>query len=223
MMNDRGLILLSLFLAMGLWFHAKTEEVYTLRIPLVVDLRGLDTSRYVVTRVEPETVWVEMRDRGKLLLLHALAPRPHYILSLRRVRTGRNVIPLSASDVRFSADPLPREVDLVPSSILLQVERKIARRMPVRVPVDRPETLRVLAMSVRPSRVRVVAPRSVVNTLDVVVTETLRIREEGSVQRTLRLNIPPFSRVEPETVRVDVEVGRLPLPVSQNDRSHKPR
>ena len=204
-MTDRGLVVLAAVLALGLWFHARTEEVYSLRLPLRLYITGLDTSRYAVMRVEPETVWVEMEDRGKVLLLHALAPPPRYDLRLSRARLGRNVITLDPANVVFSADR-PARVKLIPPSILVSLDRMVRRRLPVRVPVTLPESLVLVSMTVEPSRVRVRSPRTVVNTLDAVVTDTLQITHPGTVDTTLPLRLPPLTRATPGSVQVRIDV-----------------
>ncbi len=204
-MTDRGLAILAVVLALGLWFHAKTEEVYSLRLPLHLRIAGLDTSRYAVMKVEPETVWVEMEDRGKVLLLHTLAPPPRYELRLSRARLGRNVLTLDPVNVLFSADR-PASVKLIPPSILVTLDRKVRRRFPVRVPVDLPDSLVLVSMTVEPSRVRVRSPRTVVNTLDALFTDTLRVERAGSVDTTLPLHLPPFTQATPGSVNVRLEV-----------------
>ncbi len=206
-MTDRGLVFLAVVLALGLWFHAKTEETYALRLPLQLNITGLDTARYAVMRVEPETVWVEMEDRGKVLLLHALAPPPRYELRLSRARLGRNVFTLDPVNVLFSADR-PAKVKLIPPSILVVLDRMVRRRLPVRVPVALPDSLILVSMTVEPSRVRIRSPRTVVNTLHAVVTDTLRVERAASVDTTLPLRLPPFTQATPGSVQVRLDVQR---------------
>lgn len=206
--ENRGFVFLSLVLAVGIWFHAKTEEIYTLRRPVVLDVQGLDESRYAIVKITPETLWIEMQDHGKVLLLHAFAPLPHYTLKLRQVREGRNVIPLSLSHLDFSADPPPKSATLVPSSILLQIDRKVSRREPIQIPVQLPDSLQILSMEVRPPRARIIAPQSVLDTLTVLVAETLHIHQQGTFQFSIRLLAPPKSDVDPETVQVNLQIGK---------------
>lgn len=208
-MTDRGLFLLSFVLAGGLWFHAKTEEVYTLRRPLYLSILDLDTLEYVVLEVEPDTVWVELEDRGKVLLLHAFAPPPVYPLRLSGARLGRNAFSLEPENIRFAADP-PAGVRVIPPSILLTVDRIQTRTVEVEVPLRVSEGLVVLSRAVRPSRVRVRGPRTVLNTLDAVVTETLIVADSGARDTVLSLLSPPLTRVDPESVRVSIQAAPPP-------------
>jgi len=207
-MTDRGLVVLAAILAVGLWFHARTEEVYTLRLPLRLRITGLDTTLYALMDLEPETVWVEMEDRGKVLLLHTFSPPPRYELHLSQARPGRNVFALDPVNVFFSAER-PAKVKLIPPSILVNLDRMVYRRLLVQVPVALPESLVLVSMTVDPSRLEVRSPQTVLNTLDTVVTDTLRITNPGSLDTVLPLRPLPFTQFTPESVRVHINVQRL--------------
>lgn len=210
-MTDRGLWFLAFLLGVGLWFHAKTEQVYVLRRPVVLEFSGLDTSRYVILDVEPDTVWVEMEDRGKILLLHALSPYPRYRLRLSGLRLGRNALPLEKENLQFSVDA-PADFRLLPPSILITVDRIRERRAEVDVPVRVEGSLLVVSRTLKPSRAEVRGPRTVLNTLTVVRTDTLVVEKAGDVDTTLPLLPPPLSRVEPGSVQISLTVAPPPSP-----------
>ncbi len=148
-----GLILLSFVLTFFLWIYAKTERRYTVNLSVPVVVEDLDTTRYVLRRVDPEHVVLRVRLQGRTLMrLHWLPPRA--VFSLKGRGKGTYVLPLQLENLTLPEDMALDILELRPNVVRIELDRVVRRRLRPRVEVD--SALRVLR--IEPSRVRVRGP-----------------------------------------------------------------
>ena len=158
-------ILLSLLLAVGLWYvvigSAQVEAQFDLR----VDYRGLPEG-LVVRDGMVNRISVRLRGPGELLRgLHSrdLA----YTVDLSEVKKGANVLPLSVDSL---TDLKSYEVvDVSPSRLVLEVDALTERVLPLEVniaPLPDEAPLRLTNVLLEPSFVTVKGPESLVKPLE---------------------------------------------------------
>ncbi len=145
--------------------------------------------------------------------------------ALRQAEKNLLRYPLSLSDIkpgeaRFSVTTdqlsLPRGARISarsPSTITLQIERVLTKRVKVRPDLGGalPEGLRVEAVSVEPGEVVLEGARSSMRRIREVMTDRIdlaRLRETTTLETTLILGYPHVWRQEPENgpVRVHIDV-----------------
>lgn len=191
-LHNAGTKLLSVVVAVGLWFFVNAGERDTeISLQVPVELRNIPPT---VMLVSPRVDFVDVVVRGPGTLLQRIHRDSISVpLDLRGVRTGPAVLRIMAE-----ALDLPRGVAVVrltPSEITLQFAAKMRKRVPVRVPITgkAPAGLRVTGTKVAPESIEVVGPAGEVDAIKSVDTAPIDLAEAspGLIERELPLEAPP--------------------------------
>lgn len=207
LLDNLGLKLLSLFLAVFLWAVVLGEQKVevTVSIPLEFNL----PPNLVLVNDPPDSLEVHLR--GPKTLATSLATREVVLNNIpRKFTEGENVIPVNRDAVRA-----PRGIEVLevnPHRIRLVLEAVVEREVEVKprlegAPAD---GFVVKVVTSSPSRVKLVGPRSELRRLTQV--STLPIRLEGhTASFSTRVMLEPVGhevRVQGDTpITVQVEIG----------------
>jgi YbbR domain-containing protein len=207
-----GLKVLSVAVALGLWFTVAGEQTVerSLRVPLELGNRPAH-----IELVENPPVTVEVRVRGSSGLLGQLAPGDVVaMLDLSQARPGRRFFHLTAKEVRAPFGVTV--VDVTPSTISLRFEPTESRMVPV-VPVIEGEPAPgylAAAVSVVPASVEVAGPETALDRLREVTTEPVSVSgARKAVQESVAIGVPDTSLrlTAPVNARVTVQVQPMPI------------
>lgn len=207
-----GLKILSVVMALGLWFTLAGEQTVerSLRVPL--ELRNRPPK---LELVEDPPSTVEVRVRGGSSLLSQLSASDVVAeIDLALAKTGRRYFPVTPAQVRapFGVDV----VDVTPGTISLRFEASLTRRVPV-VPMLDGEPApgyAAGAVSVRPDTVEVAGPESAVQRLREVNTEPVSIAgAREAVRESVAIGLPDPSLRLTSLGNAVVVVQIDPLPV----------
>ncbi len=213
-----GLKVLSLAIALLLWFVVSGEETVErgLRVPL--ELQQLPSGVELSGDV-PTTVDVRVRG-GSGTLSRVLAGDVVAVLDLRSARPGRRVFPLTADQVRvpFGVDV----VQIMPSAIAMVFEGTASREVPVAPAVDgRPAPGFVVGQMVaEPATVEIVGPESAVKRATEAVTEPVSVTNARErVRETVTLGVLDPSLRLKNTRSAVVSVQIVPAPMERTLRN----
>ena len=183
--GDWGIRVGAVLLACFLWFHAVTEHTYTreVNIRLIVEnppLVNTSSNRsIIIANKVPERILVQVKGHGKDILL---VEEEDFVL---RLRTEGEVN--SRRTYRFQLDQIEKrdaELDvqveeiIAPSELEVHFDLRVERNLPVVHNIDlqvAPAHVLVGPLSIEPSHVSIVGPRSIVDTIKSVTTDTLRL------------------------------------------------
>jgi len=183
--GDWGIRVGAVLLACFLWFHAVTEHTYTreVNIRLIVEnppLVNTSSNRsIIIANKVPERILVQVKGHGKDILL---VEEEDFVL---RLRTEGEVN--SRRTYRFQLDQIEKrdaELDvqveeiIAPSELEIHFDLRVERTLPVVHNIDvqvAPAHVLVGSLSIEPSHVSIVGPRSIVDTIKSVTTDTLRL------------------------------------------------
>ena len=183
--GDWGIRVGAVLLACFLWFHAVTEHTYTreVNIRLIVENPPLENTpsnrSVIIANKVPERILVQVKGHGKDVLL---VKEEDFVL---RLRTEGEVN--SRRTYRFQLDQIEKrdaELDvqveeiIAPSELEVHFDLRVERNLPIVHNIDvqvAPAHVLVGPLSVEPSHVSVVGPRSIVDTIEYVTTDTLRL------------------------------------------------
>ncbi len=208
-----GLKLFSLFLAILLWFHVRTDRVYTVerRIPLEI-LKPSDT--LVVVGDLPREVTLKIRATGKTLLVLAF-DHPRMVVDLRTLKPHRKVrVTLSPENFRYP-DFLRLEVlKIEPQELVVLADYRIRRRVPVypRVEGAPAEGFVVTRVQAEPDSVGLQGAAMYVRKHRRVYTRPVKIENARKPLHTeVAVEVPdsPYVAADPRRVTVDVEIEPL--------------
>lgn len=199
-------MLFAVFLAVLLWFYAKTQRTYDIEIKIPVDYRGLSTELSFVDAPDTEVV-AELAVRGGSLL-GLIFMRPRIVVDLSRVRLGKNTVTIGPAhlDVRglnlgirgFKPPDLEFFLDTM------------ARKRPAVVPQIKGEPERGYIVSgVRAMGSPVVeGPGTLLVQLREIYTEPVNIEGRSSGFKARTRLVPPFptTKLLPEEIEVEITI-----------------
>jgi len=191
LLHNAGTKLLSVLIAIGLWFFVNAgERDSEIAVEVPVELRNIPPS---VMLISPRVDFIDLVVSGPRTLLNRI-DREHLSLALdlHGVRPGPAVFRI----VGESLD-LPRGVTvlrLTPSEVTLELAAVLRRRLPVRVAVagKPPDGLRVVETRAAPESVDVVGPAKDVEALKAAETVPIDVAEAaaGVIERDVPLAAP---------------------------------
>jgi YbbR domain-containing protein len=229
--RNTGLRIISLLLAIGLWFFVNAGQrgsVQTYSVP--IGYRGLPAG-FVIANQHPDFVKIQVS--GPSTLLSLIDPRR---LTLRIDLSGVGV-----GQASFKIGPdafnVPRQTGVTgisPSQIVLDVDKYIKREVPVHLAMagEVSEGYKIASSEIAPRTVIVRGPSREVGRLDDVETEPLDVSELATdTSRDVLLVAPnAMIRVEPTEVTAKVtliqviaskEFRGLPVEVRDSDYAFK--
>lgn len=209
-----GLKLISVAVALGLWFTLAGEQTVerSLRAPL--ELRNRPPQ---LELVEDPPSTIEVRVRGASGLLGQLSPTDVVAeADLSGARPGRRFFHLTRADVRA---PFGVEVvDISPAIISLRFEPRLVRQVPV-VPVvegDPAAGYVVGSVRVRPETVEIAGPESAVLRLKEANTEPISVSgARQAVHETVAIGLSDPSIRLTSTGNADVTIQIQPMPTDR--------
>ncbi len=200
---------MAIFLAISLWFYAKTQRTYDIQITVPVDYRALSQELSFVEPPDTEVV-AELTVRGGSLL-GLVFVKPRVVVDLSRVRLGRNVVTIGPSNLESRGLNLgikgfrPPELEFFLDTV--------ARKKPSVVPQLKGEPEKGYAVAgVRALGSPVVeGPGTLLLQTREIHTEPVNIAGRSTGFRASTKLVPPFptARLFPQEVEVEVIIEPL--------------
>ncbi len=170
-MRERGLQLLSVLIAVILWFqvHGQGQGSVSLDVPLQV--RGLPQNMAIVNDL-PDHVRVTVR--GLQARLGSLASQDVRVPLDASDLKEPGVVerPIKVDDVRLPAGLMI--IKLQPDKVQLQVDRVVTRSIRVHPRLDLPDGWKASNVRVEPAEVRLIGPEVWLDALQAAETTTVR-------------------------------------------------
>ena len=220
--GDWGIRFGAVLLACFLWFHAVTEHNYTreVNIRLIVENPPLvDTPSnhsIIIANKVPDRVLVQIKGSGKDVLL---VEEDDFFLRLRTEGEvgSRRIYRLQLDQIEKRDSELDVEVEeiVAPSELEVRFDLRVERKLPVVHNVDvqvAPAHILVGSLSIKPSHVSVVGPRSAVDIIEYIATDTLRlddVRDDVDERVSLSTGGDNLWTLGQRSVRVQADVQIL--------------
>jgi YbbR domain-containing protein len=194
----------AILLALILWLFVRGEPGITEKAaPLEIRV-----PRYMeITNERPNSIYVTMRT------IHG-APQPSLtcIINLQQASEGRHVITLTQDNLKLSNESGVEALQFNPARVTLVLEKTISKEAPIVAPVV--GTLlpgfELYDRIVTPTTVILTGPRSIIESINEVPTETISIKEKKqSFKYTASLN-PKDDSVRTsltDPVQVEIQIG----------------
>jgi YbbR domain-containing protein len=202
-----GIKLVSLALAVALWLVVAGEKTSEIGLTVPLELQNLPPELEVVGETVDK---VELRLRATPAIVRRLGREDVSVrVELTNVDEGEHFFHLGEQAVRRPFGV--RVVRINPSSLTLNLERTVARDVPVKARVvGTPASgFEVAGVSSEPASVRVVGPRSRVDALSGVFTEAVSV-EQAKADVSAHVNVgigEPLVRIQGDPrVRVKVQL-----------------
>ncbi len=193
LLKNWGVKLTSIILALFLWMAVRgeppAERVITVPLEIV---RPVDME---ITGERPSTV--ELTLRGAASGMWSAQPLPSCRIDLQDAAEGEHVVSLTQANVRLPRASGLEVVAIRPARVKLVLERTITRIVPVEVSRgDPPLDLEVYSASVTPQSVVIAGPRTRVQAIREVSTESISLAGRRESFRTSARLAPEDSSVQ---------------------------
>lgn len=222
--SNIGLKILSLFIAVLIWFNAVTEKTYTVtrKIPLI--FKNPPAGLQIVSN-PPDSVLLTMSASGKTLIQLSFF-KPVAIVNLSKAREGGNRIEISKKNIRFPTDLSAKIVNIQPTFLNVTLAKKVREKVKI-IPLITGVPARNLAVSKikieypKSGKAILVGPRLWISKVTHIFTDSISINKlkRDSVFR-VKL-IPPHEGVKviPDSAKVHIflerkETAWIKIPIS---------
>jgi YbbR domain-containing protein len=188
LLRNWGLKLTAILLAFALWLMVRGsqgERVFT--VPLTIQIpRNMEI-------VSERPSFVEITAQGTLTSLAGFQPNLTYNIDIQSAGEGTQVIPLTPAGVRVGPSSGLRVMRVSPARITLQLERVIAKDVPVKVPLRGTPTqgYDLYQLTLRPASLQITGPRSALSGIREMETEPVSLTaRDQSFSTTVNLRVP---------------------------------
>jgi YbbR domain-containing protein len=207
LLRNPGLKLLSLLIAVLLWFHAVTERTYVTEISIPVRFSGIPDSLFIINEL-PKEIKVTLRGRGKEILFFNLT-KPELEIPLRDLKPGRKRISLSPEYLDLPHGENISTVFVEPQSVNLIIDKLSSR--PVRVSVSvrgTPPKGYAYIDAVTREKVYLYGPSQIIRDYKVVKTREIDISNHSESFEIYTLLLPPheMTHLKPESIKAFVQI-----------------
>lgn len=190
-----GIKFLSLFTAILLWFHVRTERIYenTVTAPIQYINLGKDL---LLTKPPPESVKVKIRGKGKELL--RFGKNAKVVLDLAGTELGWKRIDLKEEDV-----DLPPEAKIAvvsaptPKNFVIRVEKKAQKMVKVI-----PNLKSSYVFEVTPKLIEIVGGRLAISSISKITTEEIIPPDKLPATLKVKLLVPEDIKASVDSVTV---------------------
>jgi YbbR domain-containing protein len=209
--RDPGLRLISLLLAIALWFFVNAGQhgsVETFTVPVVY--RGLPAGMFIVSPRPPETIRIQVS--GPRTLLSLIDPtRLTQRIDLGGATTGQTTLRINPE--AFNVPRQTTVVGVVPSQITVNLDDLTTRNLPIHVTLNGLPAAgyRVASVLVRPEIATVRGPSRELARVDQVDTEPVNLGNAvANIDRKVLLE-PPLPNTRMETSEAVTSIAILPI------------
>lgn len=212
LLDNLGLKLVALLLALVVYLHVFTERSATMVVAFPLQVADLADSLSLSGEV-PKTVSAELEGTGKQFIRLWLT-EPRFKVSLAGVGAGHLRRIVTEGDLPLIAsDHLDVRRLVGPDTLELVIEKKLARQIAVAprvVGTPRNDFVWTGEALAEPAFVVVRGPRRLVSALDSVRLAPVRIAGQGDsvIAEVGALGLPEWCVMEPATVKVTVPLKR---------------
>ena len=207
--HNFGLKLISLLLALGLWFVVARDPIAEIETRVPIEFHNLPENMEIDSATFTEA---QIRVRGPERVIRRLGPADvHVEVNLSGVLPGQRTFDLTARQVR-----LPQDVDvvqIVPGQFQLSFDSRLNRTVVVhpRVTGNFAAGLRISQVTAEPPSIAITGPRRRVEAVEAAITDP--VDASGTVTRATFISQayvpdPLIQVVRPTPIRVTVIMER---------------
>ncbi len=188
--NNMGLKVISLIIAILIWFHATTEKNYSFYTTVPIKYRYTKSDTLVIVSNLPRKIGIKVQGKGKALLKLKFT-KTYYVINIGKLKFGKNLV--DYTDGNLAGVGNIQILDVLPEKVYFFVDRikkkKIYRITPV-IAFPR-DSLILKDIKVNPTKLTIIGPASYIKSINELHTDTLRISSmkmgEDSIWSSIKL------------------------------------
>jgi len=197
--------LLSLAFAILLWFFVVLEDKVEKEVPAEVKIKNIPHG-LILVKEPPKFVIVHVN--GPRSILRNLEKNPLSItLDLEDIEPGKHLLKIKPKHLNLPAGL--KVIKIVPPQVEIVLEKEAQKIVPVEPGIygSPPPGWKIVSIRVKPKKVKIYGPQSVINKLKRVRTKAVDINgATKDIKKEVPLNLPPLVKAEPQTVELYVKI-----------------
>jgi YbbR domain-containing protein len=211
-LHNIGLKLLSLLLAVVLWFGVVREPVAEVAVDVPIEFHNIPPNLEISSEVVPRA---QIRVRGPQQIIRHLQSADIYAdIDLNGVKPGDRTYDLTSDEVH---KPTQVEVvQVIPSQFHIAFDIRETREVPIqpRIVGKFADGYRISRIKVDPPMLKVVGPRKQIDQVDAAITDPIDVSgaiNQISFVRHAYVSDPLVQAANPNPVRITVVMERIDL------------
>ena len=205
-------ILGSIFIAIILWFMVATEKEYSHYITVPIEIKRLAKDKTLLQKV-PESAIIELQGKGKSFIISWFYDLK-FALELPNIKNSRKIELIEY--INYINLPAGLQVLKViePAAIDLKIDELIVEKKPIFLSgsVNTEDGYILLNYNFDTDSVELAGPRTIINNISYINTESLEIKNKKS-NFNQQVNIispdPDLVHINPKSVNIDFDIQRL--------------
>lgn len=203
--HNFGLKLLSLLIAVGLWYSVAHDPVAEIAINVPIELHNVPDNLVVSSEMIPQA---QIRVRGPARVIRQLQPEQiHPIIDLTGVVPGEKTFDLTTRQIHLPSDA--EVVQVVPSHLRISFDHSARKEVEIkpRVTGSFASGYRIVGAQVEPSQIEIVGPEQRVKMIENAITDPVDatgVMGRASFITNVYIPDPLVHPVKPAPVRVTV-------------------
>ncbi|NIA23147.1 MAG: hypothetical protein GWP03_03180 [Proteobacteria bacterium] len=212
--NDWVLKLLSLLVAIGIWFNAKTDQTSYYTIKAKINIRNFP-KQYILAKKLPDKIDIKIYGKVKDIIFTKFITAPTVYIDGNTLRRGQNIVYIEKSSINLPRPDKMKIVKIIPSYLTIELDKKIEKDVGVVAYVTgtpREGFVRSGGIKVVPDKVTLFGPDKALGQIKYVNTEKIDITGKGkTVDRYLKIILPESINVYSniDSVRVIAPIAQL--------------
>lgn len=157
-------LILSLIMAIGLWYSVSGSEKIETQIEVRVDYRGIPSNLAISEGIISKVKVRVKASAGQIATLYN-RDSPAFLMDLSGLVKGENILPIPISKFPFWGGV--EVIDVVPSNIILEVDAVKSKKVPLTIDLVNltKNQKKELSVSVEPSVVTIKGPEEMIDAL----------------------------------------------------------
>ena len=213
LLHNLWLKLLSLALAVGLWFAVAHEPVAELAVDVPIEFHNIPQNLEISSETVPRA---QIRVRGPQRVIRRLQPADIYAdIDLTDVKPGERTYDLTSGEVHRPSEL--EVVQVVPSQFHIAFDWRETREVPIqpRLIGKFADGYRIARVLVDPSQLKIIGPKKHVDLVDAAITDPIDVSgamNQVSFVRHAYVSDPLIQASSPDPVRITVIMERSGTP-----------
>jgi YbbR domain-containing protein len=213
--NNLGLKLISLALAVGLWLAVAHDPVAEVAVDVPIEFHNIPENLEISSENIPRA---EIRLRGPGRIAHRLQPSDvTAAIDLNGLKPGERTFDLTAQQIQHPRDL--EVVQVVPSQFHLAFDSRLTRQVPIhpRVVGSFVAGYSIERIVVEPATIAISGPKQRVDAVEAAITDPLDVSgtiDRATFTRHAYVSDPLVQVANPKPVRVTVIMERTATPSS---------
>ena len=212
--NDWILKLLSLLVAVGIWFNAKTDQSSYYTIKARINIQNFP-KKYILAKKLPDRIDIKIYGKIKDIMFTRFITAPTVFINGNTLRKGENIVYIEKSSINLPKPDKMKIVKVIPSYLTITLDNRYKKDVgivPYVTGTPKEGYVRSGGVKVVPSKIKLYGPEKILKNIKYVSTKKIDIDNMSKTLDTkTSIELPESLNVysNTDTLRVIIPISKL--------------